>query len=245
MAAYFYWRIMERLDKLIANSTTLSRKEVHRLIKSGSVRVNGIITKDRGLCINEKEAEVKINDEVLPLEKYIYIMLNKPPGVVSAARDKNAKTVIDLVPEELKRKNLFPAGRLDKDTTGFILITDDGDFAHKILSPKNHVEKTYEARLAAPITQEKLDLISNGILLKDGTLCLPAKLQILENGQNPLIEIKICEGKYHQIKRMFAAADNHVEQLRRAAIGSLSLDEGLAPGECRLLCEEEINLIST
>ncbi|MCQ2480196.1 MAG: pseudouridine synthase, partial [Clostridia bacterium] len=153
------------------------------------------------------------------------------------------KTVIDLVPLEYKKKNLFPAGRLDRNTTGFVLITDDGDFAHNILSPKNHVEKTYEARLAEPIDENSLQKIADGITLGDGTECLPAKLKVLEKGENPLIEVKICEGKYHQIKRMFAAAGNAVIALKRVKIGDLPLDENLEAGECKILSQDEVKLI--
>ncbi len=234
---------MERLDKIIANSGTLSRKEVHRLIKSGAVSVNGITTKDRGFCIDPETAEIKINGQSVSLEKYVYIMLNKPEGVVSATKDPTEKTVVDLVPAEFKKKNLFPAGRLDRNTTGFVLITDNGDFAHKILSPKNHIEKTYEARLAERIDEVSLQKVAEGITLGDGTECLPAKVKVLEDGENPLIEIKICEGKYHQIKRMFAAVGNAVIELKRVKMGGLPLDEGLAPGECKILSKEEVELI--
>ena len=235
---------MERLDKLIANSGTLSRKEVQKLIKTGEVRVNGVSVRDRGFTVDPENVSVTVGGEELNLKKYVYIMLNKPEGVVSAARDDREKTVIDLVPGELKKKNLFPAGRLDRNTTGFVLITDDGDFAHRILSPKNHVEKTYEARLAEPIGTVSLEKIAEGITLGDGTECLPAKLRVLEDGENPLIEVKICEGKYHQIKRMFAAAGNAVIELKRVQIGSLPLDSNLAAGECRLLNEDEVKKIS-
>lgn len=234
---------MERLDKIIANSGTLSRKEVHRLIKAGAVSVNGITTKDRGFCIDPETARIKINGQPVSLEKYVYIMLNKPEGVVSATKDPTEKTVVDLVPAEFKKKNLFPAGRLDRNTTGFVLITDNGDFAHKILSPKNHIEKTYEARLAEKIDEASLVKVAEGITLGDGTECLPAKVRVLEDGENPLIEIKICEGKYHQIKRMFAAVGNAVIELRRVKMGALPLDESLAPGECRVLSKEEVELI--
>ncbi len=234
---------MERLDKIIANSGTMSRKEVHRLIKSGAVSVNGITTKDRGFCIDPETAQIKINGQPVSLEKYVYIMLNKPEGVVSATKDPAEKTVVDLVPAEFKKKNLFPAGRLDRNTTGFVLITDNGDFAHKILSPKNHIEKTYEARLAEKIDEASLIKVAEGITLGDGTECLPAKVKVLEDGEKPLIEIKICEGKYHQIKRMFAAVGNAVAELRRVKMGELPLDESLAPGECRVLSKEEVELI--
>lgn len=234
---------MERLDKLIANSGTYSRKEVHRMIKSGVVKVNGITTKDRGFCVDPDNVSVTINGEEFLIRKYVYIMLNKPEGVVSAARDDKEKTVIDLVPDEYKKKNLFPAGRLDRNTTGFVLITDDGDFAHNILSPKNHVHKTYEARLAELIGEDSLNRIASGITLGDGTECLPAELKILEEGENPLIQVIICEGKYHQIKRMFAAAGNAVIELKRVKIGNLPLDESLEAGECRILSEKEVDLI--
>ncbi len=234
---------MERLDKIIANTTAFSRKEVHRMIKSGTVRVNGITTKDRGFYIDPENDTVSINDEMLSVEKHIYIMLNKPEGVVSAARDDKEKTVVDLVPQEYRKRNLFPAGRLDRNTTGFVLITDNGDFAHRILSPKNHIEKTYEARLAQPVSREDLIKIENGITLGDGTQCLSAKISILENGEQPLVQVKIHEGKYHQIKRMFAAVDNAVTGLKRTAMGSLPLDENLLPGECKILTNDEVDLI--
>ncbi len=234
---------MERLDKIIANSGTLSRKGVHRLIKAGSVSVNGITTKDRGFCIDPETAVIRINGDIVSLDKYVYIMLNKPEGVVSATKDPAEKTVVDLVPAEFKKKKLFPAGRLDRNTTGFVLITDNGDFAHRILSPKNHIEKTYEARLAEPISDSNLQEVAKGITLGDGTECLPAKVKVLQEGENPLIEIKICEGKYHQIKRMFAAVGNAVIELKRVKMGELPLDENLKPGECRLLTKQEVELI--
>lgn len=236
---------MERLDKIIANSGTLSRKEVHRMIKSGTVRVNGITVKDRGFCIDPDSAAVTVNGAELKLNKYVYIMLNKPEGVVSAAKDDKEKTVIDLVPDVYKKKNLFPAGRLDRNTTGFVLITDDGDFAHKILSPKNHIEKTYEARLAQPLSEEDIIKIESGITLGDGTVCLPAKLTIIENSETPLVKVVIHEGKYHQIKRMFAAAGNAVTTLKRTKMGGLALDPNLAGGECRLITKEELKLITS
>ena len=236
---------MERLDKLIANASTLSRKEVHRLIKSGAVSVDGIITKDRGFCIDPNTARVCVSGQDLSLERYTYLMLNKPQGIVSAARDNKVKTVVDLVPEQYKKKNLFPAGRLDKDTTGFVLLTDNGDFAHRILSPKNHIKKTYHARLGSPLGDKSAKLIEQGITLGDGTLCMPAEVKILEGGETPLVEIIICEGKYHQIKRMFAAAENCVVSLKRVAMGKLCLDPSLEPGECRPLTEDEIRLIES
>lgn len=235
--------MLQRLDKLISSQGQYTRKQAQGLIKDGRVRVDGVTVKDRGFRIDPDRSKVSVGGAEFSIEKFVYIMLNKPKGVVSATNDKNAKTVVDLVPEELKGRNLFPAGRLDMTTTGFVLITDDGDFAHKILTPKNHIEKTYEARLAEPIDDSALEKVAGGITLADGTKCLPAKLRRLENGENPLIEVKICEGKYHQIKRMFAAAGNGVIELKRTKMGGLSLDPCLLPGQCRRLTDDEVGLL--
>lgn len=230
---------MERLDKILASQGTSSRKDVKEIIKSGRVAVNGKTVRDSSFKISENDT-VSLDGKELILKKHIYLMLNKPAGVVSASDSKSEKTVVDLVPEKLFRSGLFPAGRLDKDTVGFVLITDDGDFAHRILSPKNHIVKTYEARLDRPLSKEQLELIQNGIMLSDGTVCLESRVKILENGDNPLVKIQICEGKYHQIKRMFAAAGNKVISLKRTKMGNLNLDESLKPGECREITPEEL-----
>lgn len=235
--------MLQRLDKLIASQGQYSRKQAQELIKSGCVKVNGAVVRDRGAKADDEKDTVCINGTEIKFERFVYLMLNKPKGVVSATNDKNEKTVIDLVPDEFKRRNLFPAGRLDITTTGFVLITDDGDYAHRILSPKNHIEKTYEARLAEAVTDEQLSTVAEGIVLKDGTKCLPAKLRVIEDGDNPLVEIKICEGKYHQIKRMFAAAGNGVIGLKRTKMGGVRLDKNLPEGKCRLLSPDEVQLI--
>lgn len=235
--------MLQRLDKLIASQGRFSRREVQELIKSGAVKVNGITVRDRGAKSDDEKDIICVNGEQLDFQRFVYIMLNKPKGVVSATNDKNEKTVIDLVPKEFKGRNLFPAGRLDITTTGFVLVTDDGDFAHRILSPKNHIEKTYEARLAESVTEGQLEAVRNGIGLKDGTKCLPAKVTVLADGEKPVVEIKICEGKYHQIKRMFAAAGNGVIELKRTQMGKLTLDPSLKEGECRLLDAHEVQKI--
>ncbi len=235
--------MLQRLDKLIASQGRFSRREVQELIKNGAVKVNGITVRDRGAKSDDEKDIICVNGEQLDFQRFVYIMLNKPKGVVSATNDKNEKTVIDLVPKEFKGRNLFPAGRLDITTTGFVLVTDDGDFAHRILSPKNHIEKTYEARLAESVTEGQLEAVRNGIELKDGTKCLPAKVTVLADGEKPLVEIKICEGKYHQIKRMFAAAGNGVIELKRTQMGRLTLDPSLKEGECRLLDVHEVQKI--
>ncbi len=231
---------MERLDKILASQGTLSRKEVKELIKKGRVALNGKVVKDSAVKIDEKTDKVCLDGEPLRLQKHIYIMLNKPQGVVSASDSDTDKTVVDLVPEELFRKGLFPAGRLDKDTTGFVLITDDGDFAHRILSPKNHIFKTYQARLEHSLTPTDIKLIERGITLADGTTLKEAKLEILEDGTSPLVQIMICEGKYHQVKRMFAAAGNRVVALHRTKMGNLPLDLSLGEGECREITPLEL-----
>lgn len=235
--------MLQRLDKLIASQGRFSRREVQELIKNGAVKVNGITVRDRGAKSDDEKDIICVNGEQLDFQRFVYIMLNKPKGVVSATNDKNEKTVIDLVPKEFKGRNLFPAGRLDITTTGFVLVTDDGDFAHRILSPKNHIEKTYEARLAESVTEGQLEAVRNGIGLKDGTKCLPAKVTVLADGEKPVVEIKICEGKYHQIKRMFAAAGNGVIELKRTQMGRLTLDPSLKEGECRLLDAHEVQKI--
>lgn len=235
--------MLQRLDKLIASQGRFSRREVQELIKNGAVKVNGITVRDRGAKSDDEKDIICVNGEQLDFQRFVYIMLNKPKGVVSATNDKNEKTVINLVPKEFKGRNLFPAGRLDITTTGFVLVTDDGDFAHRILSPKNHIEKTYEARLAESVTEGQLEAVRNGIELKDGTKCLPAKVTVLADGEKPLVEIKICEGKYHQIKRMFAAAGNGVIELKRTQMGRLTLDPSLKEGECRLLDAHEVQKI--
>ncbi len=235
--------MLQRLDKIIASQGKYSRREAQELIKNGAVKLNGITVRNRGIKSDDEKDGITINGERLDIQRFVYIMLNKPKGVVSATNDSNEKTVIDLVPAEYKRRNLFPAGRLDITTTGFVLITDDGDFAHRILSPKNHIEKTYEARLAQRVTDDQIRAVCEGIELKDGTKCLPARVSVIEDKDEPLVEIKICEGKYHQIKRMFAAAGNGVIGLKRTQMGGLKLDPGLSEGECRLLDPDEIRSI--
>lgn len=233
---------MERLDKILASQGASSRKDVKEIIKSGRVAVNGKTVRDSSVKISDTDC-VSLDGKILTLKKHIYLMLNKPEGIVSASDSKTEKTVVDLVPDEFFRSGLFPAGRLDKDTVGFVLITDDGDFAHRILSPKNHIIKTYEARLAKTLTEEQRQLIQKGIVLSDGTTCLESRIKILENGDASLVAIQICEGKYHQIKRMFAAAGNKVVSLKRTKMGDLELDASLLPGECREITSEELNKI--
>ncbi|MBQ3137846.1 MAG: rRNA pseudouridine synthase [Clostridia bacterium] len=233
---------MERLDKIIASQGKYSRSEVKKLIKAGLVTLNGEKVKSGDVKADAERDTITVNGEGICYKKHIYIMLNKPQGVVSATDDPFHKTVIDLVPPSLFRQGLFPAGRLDGDTTGFVLITDDGDFAHRILSPKNHIIKTYHATLEHSLTQEDIKKFTEGIELKDGTLCLEAQVKMLTE-EPPVAEVKIHEGKYHQVKRMFAALGNRVVALRRVKMGGLDLDENLREGECRELTVKEFEAI--
>ncbi|MBQ1451544.1 MAG: rRNA pseudouridine synthase [Clostridia bacterium] len=231
-----------RLDRLISSQGRYSRNEVKKLIRDGLVTVNGEKAPTSDIQVDPAVSEVVIAGEPFIYREHVYLMLNKPEGVVSATDDRLHRTVLDLVPPEYSRPGLFPAGRLDADTTGFVLITDDGDFAHRILSPKNHVEKTYIAELTDPITDEDVEKLEAGIVLKDGFECLPSKIKVLEERK---IEIKICEGKYHQIKRMLAATGNRVLVLKRTKIGGLPLDIDLLPGKCREITQEELDVITT
>ena len=235
---------MERLDKILASQGTLSRKEVKEMMKKGRISVNGKVVKDSSVKIDETVDEVSVDGALISLKKHIYIMLNKPVGVVSASDSETDETVVDLVPDELYRKGLFPAGRLDKDTTGFVLITDDGDFAHRILSPKNHIFKTYIAGLEHPLSDEDIKSLENGITLGDGTVLKEAKVEKITDSDKPAARIMICEGKYHQVKRMFAARGNKVVSLHRVKMGDLELDGALNPGECREITPEELLKIS-
>lgn len=230
---------LQRLDKLVSSQGALSRKDVKILARGGEISVNGKIITDATVKVDDT-AEITVSGKRLNVSEFIYIMMNKPQGVVSASRGDRDKTVIDLVPQEFFRSGLFPAGRLDKDTTGFVLITDDGAFAHKILSPKNHIMKVYHARLARSASPELSQSFKEGIVLSDGTQCMESHLRVLEDSDTPLVEVRLCEGKYHQIKRMFAAMGNHVEELHRVQMGNLLLDSSLSPGECRLLTNEEV-----
>ena len=233
---------MERIDKIIASQGQYSRSEVKKLVKDGRVTLDGKVIKSSDVKADPDKNDIAIDGKSIGYKKHLYIMLNKPQGVVSATEDTDHKTVIDLVPKDLRRDGLFPAGRLDGDTVGFVLITDDGDFAHRILSPKNHIMKTYHATLQRPVTDEDINAFKNGVELKDGTLCLEAQVNPIDSDK-PMAEIKICEGKYHQVKRMFAALGNKVVFLKRVKMGNLSLDESLCEGQCREITPEELKLI--
>ncbi len=235
---------LKRLDKLIALNCNVSRKDARKLIKDSAVTVNGRLCLRAEELIDVEADDVSVKGFNFTIKEHIYIMLNKPKGVVSATRDPAKKTVIDIIPDDLKRKSLFPCGRLDRDTTGLLIITDDGAYAHRIMSPAHHVYKTYEAVLSYPLYDEDIAKLEAGITLDDGTECLPAKVEAFVTAEGlPAGRIRIREGKYHQVKRMFAAVGNHVEQLRRIQIGTLRLDPNLPEGESRELIDEETQLV--
>jgi 16S rRNA pseudouridine516 synthase len=232
-----------RLDKLVADFARLSRKDAKLLIRRGLVTVNGEIAANPDAKVEVSDTVIA-NGKILPPLGHSYIMLNKPAGVLTATRDARQKTVLDLLPEHLARKGLFPAGRLDKDTEGFVLITDDGDFAHRILAPKNKVPKTYCARLSGPVDQSALiPAFAEGLKLGEKEITSPAVLTVLESAGQAQVRLVIYEGMYHQIKRMFALFGLEVLYLRREAIGGLVLDAALGPGEARRITPDELEAL--
>lgn len=230
----------ERLDKLLAAQSTWSRREVREYIKKGRVTVDGLTAREPEQKVDPERAGVAVDGKPVLLRPHLYLMMNKPAGVVSASRDGGCPTVVDLVPPSLRRRGLFPAGRLDKDTTGMVVITDDGALAHRILSPKSHVPKVYRVRLDRPLTAEMAEGFSRGIPLGEEGVTLPAKLEALDTD---LALVTLREGMYHQIKRMFACYGAKVLELHRISMGALALDDSLGPGECRELTGEELLLL--
>lgn len=229
-----------RLDKLVCELSNFSRKEARKLIMTGAVSYNGEIISKIDTKVVAENAEVKINGMSYCFKKFRYFMLNKPMGVISATEDSTQKTVLDLLPNDINKKQLAPVGRLDKDTTGLLVITDNGDYAHKVISPKSDIKKVYYAETDGTPTMADIELFKTGIELRDGTKCLPAKLEVL--GENRCL-VTVCEGKYHQVKRMLAAVNCTVLRLRRLSIGMLHIDEKLVFGEVREMNEAEANLV--
>lgn len=229
---------VQRLDKFISNQCfDISRSGVKDLLKKGRVTVNGKVVKKADEKICPERDEVCVSGKRVVYKKHLYIMLNKPAGVVCATRDGLSPTVLALLPDELKRDGLFPAGRLDKDTEGFVLITDDGELAHKMLAPKSHVPKLYYVKLEAPLAKNAEEKFKNGMTLSDGTSCLPAELERISDTE---CFVTLHEGMFHQVKRMFEALDNKVSYLKRVKIGNVELDENLALGEVRELTSYEV-----
>ncbi|WP_077321406.1 pseudouridine synthase [Virgibacillus proomii] len=233
-----------RLDKLLANAGVGSRKNVKTLLKKGYVTVNGAIIKNGTMHVDENSDVIKVNETAIHYQKYVYMMMHKPPGVISATEDKREKTVIDLLPSDIKRFRPFPVGRLDKDTEGLLLITNNGELAHQLLSPKKHVDKTYYAKVKGVVTEEDCNYFARGVRLNDGYITKPALLRIIQQGDVSEVEIVISEGKFHQVKRMFLAIDKKVIYLKRTKMGKLSLDSQLNLGEYRELSEDELELLT-
>lgn len=263
---------MERLDKTIANFGNMPRSQATRLIRIGQVRVNGAVCRDPSYKFQPDTAEVTVGGRPLDCRAHRYVMLNKPQGILCVSRDPHAETVVDLLPPDLRRKGMFPAGRLDKDTVGLVLLTDDGDWAHRVLSPKKAVFKQYRAVVSGRVDERLVATFAEGTTLTDGTRCLPAVLRLLspeafaaaesdaalvndkipeflrtfsakyripEAGEITFVEIAIQEGRYHQIKRMFEAANHKVLWLKRFSMGALFLDETLIEGQSRELTPDE------
>jgi 16S rRNA pseudouridine516 synthase len=236
-----------RLDRMLSGQGIGTRREVKKILSDGAVAVNGKRVTCPAMKIDTGEDEVCVHGEPLLYNEHVYIMMNKPSGVISASDDPHAQTVIDLLPEKLRRPGLFPAGRLDRDTEGFLLITDDGTFAHNILSPKKHVKKEYVAIIDSPMTKEQVENFENGLVIDGGFTCLPARVKMLDNVFScggVRVAVTIHEGKFHQIKRMFAALGHEVLYLKRTAMGGLQLDAALAPGNARELTSSEVDMIA-
>ena len=236
---------MERLDKIVSNLGYGSRKEVKALVKKGLIEVDGVVVKDNGMAIDPETAVIRINGEEITYRKYIYLIMNKPAGVISATHDNREETVVDLLEVDHQVFNPFPVGRLDKDTVGLLLLTNDGDLNHKLISPKWHVDKVYFAKIDKEVTEEDVKEFKKGIRLDDGYVCKEAKLEILSaSEEGSEIKVTIQEGKYHQVKRMFEAVGKKVVYLQRIEFGGLKLDEeDLEEGEYRELTKEELLIL--
>ncbi len=229
-----------RLDKFISTTTTLSRAEAKKIIKKG-ILINDILVKSPDYKVDEINDQVIVNGNRLFYQKYVYIMMNKPQNVISATEDAIDKTVVDLLEEKDRIYKVFPVGRLDKDTEGLMLLTNDGDLAHKLISPKKDVEKKYYVEVSGELKEEHLELVKEGLVIDEGYKCKNARLEILESSEtNSIANIYITEGKFHQVKRMMKALGTTVTYLKRLSIGTLELDKNLKLGEYRYLTDKEI-----
>ena len=230
-----------RLDKCLADCGLGTRSEVKSLLKAKRITVNGKVVNNGKVQVNPETDEILFDGEKIQYEEFVYIMMNKPKGVVSATEDNLHKTVLDLIDPLYFKKGVFPVGRLDIDTHGLLLLTNDGELAHRLLSPKKHVTKIYQARVEGVMTAEDAAAFEKGIVLSDGTECMPARLDILSTAQDEsIVQIHLKEGKFHQVKRMVKTFGKTVVDLQRLTMGPLKLDESLALGESRPLTEEEL-----
>ncbi len=229
---------LERLDKLISTAACISRTDAKSLIKQGRVCVNNNVVKDSAFKIDES-ANLTVDGQEVVYKKFVYFMLNKPKGILSASNDKSRETVVDIIAAKVHREGLFPVGRLDKDTTGFLIVTDDGDFGHKVISPKSCIEKEYIVQVDKPILEDDIRILQSGVTLADGTVCRPAKVSYIDKDKTT-ISMVITEGKYHEIKRMLGIVGAGVNNLHRTRIGNVLLDSKLLNGEFREMTEDEL-----
>lgn len=235
-----------RLDKFICDSSNNTRSEVKKLAKNGQIRVNGEIATDTSAKIDETEDVVTVSGRRLLYKKYVYLMMNKPAGVLTATEDrKGKKTFADLIGEDYSFYEVTAAGRLDIDAEGFLLLTNDGAFVHNIITPEKHVEKEYYCEISGELDKNAPEKFENGVKLNDGYICMPAKLDIrsVEAGVTKAV-VTVCEGRFHQVKRMVAACGGCVDYLKRISIGGVRLDESLASGEYRELTQEELEILT-
>lgn len=235
-----------RIDKILSHMGYGTRSEIKKAVKNGYVTVDGKTIKDSGMQVDPDRDIVEIDGEVVKFREYIYLMLHKPPGVISATEDLREETVIDLLDEEYVIFQPFPVGRLDKDTEGLLLLTNDGQLAHNLLSPRKHVPKTYEAKVLGRIGDKEITVFQQGVTLDDGYVTKPAELIVISEEQTDMgiisnVQVTIHEGKFHQVKRMFEAVGSKVLYLKRISMGSLALDPELPMGSYRELTEEELN----
>ena len=234
----------QRLDKMIASTGKWSRREVKQLIRQGLVLVDGVPARSAEDKVDAEVAEVMVNGEQLTYRRYTWVMLNKPAGYLSATEDGKGKTVLDLLPPDLQKQGLFPVGRLDKDTEGLLLLTNEGGLAHDLLSPRHHVDKVYYTRVDGRLTQEDCVAFAEGMTLGDGMVCQPAVLEILSVGEvESEAHVTLREGKFHQVKRMLANQGKPVKYLERVKMGNLPLDSSLSRGEFRFLTDDEIEAL--
>ena len=232
-----------RVDKLLSNVGVASRAELKKYCKQGLISVNGKVINNPGIQVDSEKDEVMSNGEKIVYREFIYIMLNKPDGYISATFDKHDPIVLDLIDSSYLVFEPFPVGRLDKDTEGLLVLTNDGQLSHRVLSPKKHVPKTYYAKIQGKVTEEDILAFEKGVILDDGYETMPSQLKILKSDDISEIELTIHEGKFHQVKRMFESVDKKVVYLKRISMGKLKLDESLELGEYRELTEEEVKLI--
>ena len=229
-----------RLDRYLTASSILTRSQAAKAIRNGRVSVNGMIERKPERRIEEESDRISLDGTVCGFERYVYYLLDKPKGLITASRDRTQETVLDLFPQDIQKKGIFPVGRLDKDTSGLLLLTNDGDFAHRVISPKSRIDKCYLATVDGILTQEDQKRFQSGICLADGTQCLPARLEILGE-RDGLITVQ--EGKYHQVRRMMAAIGKPVLSLRRLSIGGLYLPEDSNEGDWRQLSDDDLCIL--